>query len=121
MTMLHETRSPSEARRILACLIAKGTGGRKNSTLAEVPRAAYTGYSEMGLVVIKECRWPMWPHDSRPTHVFCCAPTRAGGSSYCEKHHAMAWRTPGEADPNYVAPLATARTAGLNLRLGGSR
>lgn len=37
------------------------------------------------------CLWPMWPHDSRPTHDYC-GERREGESSYCDFHRRMAIR-----------------------------
>ena len=37
------------------------------------------------------CRWPMWPHASRPNHEYCGA-RKAAGSSYCEQHKTMSIR-----------------------------
>ena len=43
------------------------------------------------------CKWPMWPHDSRPTHEYCGA-RRASNSSYCDKHKEESVRNP-ETEP----------------------
>ncbi len=37
------------------------------------------------------CLWPMWPHDSRPTHEYCGS-KRHPESPYCEYHRRMAIR-----------------------------
>jgi hypothetical protein len=37
------------------------------------------------------CLWPMWPHESRPTHQYC-GRQRAMESSYCAEHRAMSIR-----------------------------
>jgi len=37
------------------------------------------------------CKWPMWPHASRPSHEYC-GDHREEGSSYCDKHRTMSIR-----------------------------
>ena len=37
------------------------------------------------------CLWPMWPHESRPTHEYC-GQHRLEGSSYCTEHKAASIR-----------------------------
>ncbi len=46
---------------------------------------------------IRGCLWPMWPHNTRPTHEFCNH-RRAPGSSYCEAHRQMSVRS-SETEP----------------------
>lgn len=36
------------------------------------------------------CRWPLWPHASRPTHEYCGAQRAAPGQPYCHEHSALA-------------------------------
>jgi len=40
---------------------------------------------------IRGCLWPMWPHDSRPTHQYC-GKRRTPESSYCAQHKALSIR-----------------------------
>ena len=40
---------------------------------------------------IRGCLWPMWPHESRPTHEYC-GKQRTGESSYCAEHKALSIR-----------------------------
>ena len=37
------------------------------------------------------CRWPMWPHASRPNHEYC-GTRKVAGSSYCGQHKAKSIR-----------------------------
>ncbi len=37
------------------------------------------------------CLWPMWPHNTRPTHEYCNA-RRVANSSYCAAHRRLSIR-----------------------------
>lgn len=56
------------------------------------------------------CCWPMWPHDSKPTHKFCGDP-KTDGSSYCLKHKTMSVRAPDEESQPYIPYKLSRRAA----------
>jgi len=41
------------------------------------------------------CKWPMWPHASRPTHEYCDE-ERVSGRAYCRQHYAISVRNKDE-------------------------
>ena len=46
------------------------------------------------------CLWPLWPHESRPTHEYCGA-HRASEGPYCQHHRQMSIRNL-ETEPRQV-------------------
>ena len=46
------------------------------------------------------CLWPMWPHESRPTHEYC-GKHRADAGPYCQHHKRMSIRNL-ETEPRQV-------------------
>lgn len=46
------------------------------------------------------CLWPMWPHESRPTHEYC-GKQRTNSGPYCQHHKQMSIRNL-ETEPRQV-------------------
>ena len=42
---------------------------------------------------MKTCRFPLWPHNAKPTHEYCGAKA-AEGKPYCEAHCALCYVKP---------------------------
>lgn len=92
----------------------RSTGGLLDVSSLDLPRPATPagGFSRPGC-----CRWPMWSHRERPSHVYCEAPIshRRDGTprAYCAEHAAIAFTDKVERDPDHVVTRSTFAWGGV--------